>query len=94
MSINTLEQPSANYLEQLLQRAATDAEFRNELESNPTSFGISSETTLVLPKSVAIQEQSGMELGDDVEGELGIVVACQSTCTSGPYTIICDGTTK
>jgi Family of unknown function (DUF5973) len=95
MSNNTVEQPSANYLEQLLQRAATDAEFRDELESNPEYFGISSGTKLVLPKSVAMQEQSGIDLKDNIEGELGIgPMACKSTCTQGPYTIVCDGTTK
>jgi Family of unknown function (DUF5973) len=95
MSNNTVEQPSANYLEQLLQRAATDAEFREQLESNPKSFGISSDIKLVLPKSVATQEQSVIDLKDNIEGELGIVpMACKSTCTQGPYTIVCDGTTK
>jgi Family of unknown function (DUF5973) len=42
-----------------------------------------------------MQEQSGIDLKDNIEGELGIgPMACKSTCTQGPYTIVCDGTTK
>ncbi|MHC0068204.1 cinnamycin family lantibiotic [Nostoc sp. UIC 10890] len=94
MSTNTVTQSSANnYLEQLLQRSAVDATFRDELAANPESFGISSDSNLVLPAAVLEQEQSGIELTDDIADRL-IVAACQTSCTGGPYTIICDGSTK
>ncbi len=93
MSTNTVKQSSANYLEQLLHRSAVDATFRDELAANPESFGISSDSNLVLPAAVLEQEQSGIELTDDIADRL-IVAACQTSCTGGPYTIVCDGSTK
>ncbi|MDZ8054554.1 MAG: cinnamycin family lantibiotic [Aulosira sp. ZfuVER01] len=93
MSTNTVKQSSANYLEQLLQRSAVDATFRDELAANPESFGISSDSNLVLPAAVLEQEQSCIELTDDIADRL-IIAACQTSCTGGPYTIVCDGSTK
>jgi hypothetical protein len=94
MPTNTVEKPSNNYLEELLQRAVVDSAFRDELVTNLESFGIPSDTKLVLPTAVATQEESGIELNDDIAGELGIIAACQTSCTTGPYTIVCDGSTK
>ncbi len=93
MSTNTVEKPSNKYLEELLQRAVVDSALRDELVTNPESFGIPSDTKLVLPTAVATQEESSIELNEDVAGELGIVTACRTSCTQGPYTIVCDGST-
>lgn len=94
MSSNTVEMPSNKYLEELLQRAVVDSSFRDELVANPESFGIPSDTKLVLPTPVEKHEECGIELNDDIAGDLGIVGSCQTSCTTGPYTIVCDGSTK
>lgn len=94
MLTNTVENVSTNYLEELLQQAAVDAAFRDELVTNPASFGISSDTKLVLPTAVATQDELSINFDDNIAGELGIVVACKTSCTTGPYTIVCDGSTK
>ncbi|MBW4496783.1 MAG: cinnamycin family lantibiotic [Oscillatoria princeps RMCB-10] len=93
MSI-TLEKPSVTYLEQLFQQAAIDADFRDELLANPEAFGIPAGAEIGLPAAVEKQEQSVFELLDDALGELNIAVACATTCSFGPFTIVCDGTTK
>lgn len=93
MSVTILEKPSVNYLEQLLQQASFDAEFRSELLENPESFGVPADIELVLPTSVQKQDESFIELLDDALGELNIV-PCRSTCIQGPLTMICDGHTR
>ncbi|WP_017718744.1 cinnamycin family lantibiotic [Kamptonema formosum] len=93
MSI-TLEKPSVIYLEQLFQKAAIDADFRDEILANPEAFGIPAGAELALPAAVEKQDQSVFELLDDALGELNIAVACRATCSFGPFTIVCDGTTK
>ncbi|WP_414583111.1 cinnamycin family lantibiotic [Scytonema sp. PCC 10023] len=94
MSANLLQKPSAEYLEQLLHKAAIDADFREELLASPEAFGIPADTELVLPTSVEKQDRSFVNLFNDALGELNIVAQCASTCSFGPYTVICDGTTK
>jgi hypothetical protein len=93
MSTISTQKPSADYLEQLLHQAAVDADFREELLSNPEAFGAPTDIELMLPTSVEKQDQSSINLFNDALGELNIV-ACASTCSFGPYTIVCDGTTK
>ncbi|MFB2980930.1 cinnamycin family lantibiotic [Microseira sp. BLCC-F43] len=94
MSNATLEKPSVAYeaLEQLLHKAAFDAEFRSDLMANPELFGIVSE--LSLPASVAKQDETFVELLNDALGQLDIAAQCASTCSFGPVTLLCDGTTK
>lgn len=93
MTATLIEKPSINYLEQLLNQAAVDAEFRSELLENPEAFGLASAPELAIPASVEQQDESFFELLDDSLGELNIV-ACQTTCSFGPLTIVCDGATK
>jgi hypothetical protein len=93
MSTNLLQKPSLEYLEQLLHQSAIDADFHQELLACPEAFGIPAEMKLLLPTSVEKQDQSFVNLFNDALGELNIV-ACSSTCSFGPYTIVCDGTTK
>lgn len=93
MSVTLLEKPSVNYLEQLLQQASFDAEFRSELLENPEAFGVPADIELVVPTSVEKQDESLFEMFDDALGELNIV-ACAYTCSFGPMTIMCDGGTK
>ena len=94
MSTTLQAKPSVEYLEQLLQMAAVDAEFSNELQNHPEAFGINADMDISLPKSVQKQDESFVELLNDALGQLDIMVACQSTCSFGPLTIVCDGTTK
>ncbi|MGI2904121.1 cinnamycin family lantibiotic [Tolypothrix sp. VBCCA 56010] len=88
----TLQAPSVEYLEQLLQMAAVDAEFSHELRNHPEAFGINAD--IELPNSVEKQDESFVELLNDALGQLDIIVACGATCSFGPITAICDGATK
>lgn len=90
--LNTLQKPSTARLEELFHQAAIDVEFRRELESNPEAFGIP--TNANIPQSVEKQDESFVELLNDALGELDIAAECESTCSSGPITAVCDGTTK
>ena len=84
---NTVENSVVDTLEQLLQRAVIDHEFRNELLNNPEAFGILVDAeNLLLPKSVAPQDMLFMELVN----EAADLAACSSTCISG-FTLKCDG---
>jgi hypothetical protein len=94
MSTTTLEKSSVNYLEQLFHQAAIDAEFSSEFLTNPEAFGIANDAKFVLPVSVEKQDQTFFELFNNALGELNQIVACSSTCSFGPITIVCDGTTK
>jgi hypothetical protein len=86
---NTVENSVVDTLEQLLQRSVIDHEFRSELLNNPEAFGILVDAeNLVLPKPVAPQDMSFMELVN----EAAEMSECSSTCISG-LTIKCDGKT-
>jgi len=75
-------------LDELLYQSVVDEEFRALLLENPEAFGI--ESGLVLPESVEPQDRALLELGMSAVD----VYACATTCSSGPFTFICDGTTK
>jgi len=89
----TLQAPSTEYLEQLFQMAAIDSEFSNEFQNHPEVFGINADMEFSVPASVQKQDESFVELLNDALGQLDIMVACITTCSSG-ITIVCDGTTK
>lgn len=90
----TLQASSTEYLEQLLQMAAIDSEFSNEFQNHPEVFGINADIEFSLPASVQKQDESFVELLNDALGQLDIMAQCASTCSGGPLTIVCDGTTK
>lgn len=75
--------------EQLLYQATVDSEFRAELVNDVCGFGMDSKN-LLLPDLVEQQDQAMLKIWS--EGLLAM--QCQSTCSSGPVTIVCDGTTK
>ena len=79
-------------LEKLLHQASIDAEFRNELKKRPEVFGLSAATAI--PEAVEKQDEKFVELLNASLGEFDIAADCQSTCSFGPLTIVCDGTTK
>jgi hypothetical protein len=75
--------------EQVLYQAAVDSEFRTAVLDAPTEFGLDHR----MPDSVEQQDQATLKFWTDAMESVE-VYACASTCTSGPITIICDGTTK
>lgn len=74
----------------MLRQAAADSEFRAELLRNPESFGASAEA---VPASVEPQDAESLAFWTEGVAAMD-VYACASTCSFGPFTIICDGTTK
>jgi len=78
--------------EELLYQAAVDQEFRDVLSANPERFMLS-RTVLVLPSSVQQQDQGFVDsLHEDLESM--DIFACVTSCSSGPFTFVCDGSTK
>ncbi len=89
-SVQTVEIPSVEELEQLLQRSVIDDEFRNLLVSEPQVFGMGADGEKIsLPVPVEQQDMSFVELVT----EDNIFADCGSTCVSG-FTILCDGNTQ
>lgn len=74
----------------MLRQAAADSEFRERLLSDPESFGVSAEA---VPASVEQQDAESLEFWTEGVAAMD-VYACASTCSFGPFTIVCDGTTK
>ena len=74
----------------ILRHAAADADVRAELLAGPDRFGV---TAGSVPAAVA--QPDAASLGYWTEGVAAFdAYACASTCSSGPFTIVCDGTTK
>ncbi|MFC5183423.1 cinnamycin family lantibiotic [Actinomadura harenae] len=72
----------------ILRYAAADADFRSELLERPADFGVTS-----VPAGV--EQPDAEALGYWTEGVAAVdIYACASTCSSGPFTFVCDGTTK
>jgi hypothetical protein len=76
-------------LDELRYQCVVDEEFRALVLADPGAFGIT-DPSFVVPTAVARQDRTMLDLAS------GAVFAsqCISTCTGGPFTIICDGTTK
>ncbi len=76
-------------LTSILYQSAVDDEFRSELSATPSVFGLHLEE-ITLPDPVEAQEQAMLDVA------LAGVDAyqCSSTCSAGPWTLICDGSTK
>ncbi len=71
-------------------QAVVDSEFRTELIADPSVFGVSA---ISLPASVEQPDQESLDFW--TEGIAAMeVYACASTCSFGPATILCDGSTK
>ncbi|GLY28764.1 cinnamycin family lantibiotic [Kineosporia sp. NBRC 101731] len=74
----------------LLQQAAVDSEFRALIEADPTRFGVTGAT---LPAEVEAPDQESLDFFTEGVSSLEIY-ACESSCSFGPFTIVCDGGTK
>lgn len=74
----------------VLRHAAADADVRAEVLAAPEAFGVSPDT---VPVSVEpLDEES---LGFWTEGVAAVeVYACATSCSFGPFTVVCDGGTK
>ncbi|MFC5724843.1 cinnamycin family lantibiotic [Streptomyces gamaensis] len=74
----------------VLQQAVVDAEFRSAVLADPAAFGVSAEA---LPAPVESFDQESLDYW--TEGFAAVdALQCGSTCSSGPLTILCDGSTK
>jgi hypothetical protein len=69
----------------VLYQAVVDEEFRDRLLAESGAARL-----LVLPDPVAARNRAFLDLVSGAE----FTAQCRSTCSDGPITIICDGTTK
>jgi len=72
-------------LEKMMQQAAIDPDFRAESKK----FGVNR-----LPEAVQAQDQHFFEMLNDGLESIGMLNGCGASCSSGPFTIVCDGSTK
>lgn len=78
--------------ETMLYQAAVDSDFRAALVDAPEVFGMD-HMTASLPDSVELQDQESAKLWNDGLAA-GDVADCTTSCSWGPITIVCDGSTK
>lgn len=71
-------------------QAVVDSEFRTELLADPAAFGCSVAT---LPAPVEQPDQEALDFWTEGVAAMEIY-ACQTSCSWGPITAVCDGTTK
>ena len=76
-------------LDDLFYQSVVDEEFRAQLLADPGLFGLG-EPSLLLPNPVEPQDEALLDLASGAD----FVAQCNSTCSSGPFTVVCDGTTK
>jgi hypothetical protein len=76
-------------LDEVLYQATVDEEFRERLLRDPRFFGVG-DWRIELPVPVEPLDRSLLDLASGAQ----FTAQCQTTCSSGPLTIICDGTTK
>ena len=71
-------------------QAVVDSEFRTELLADPTAFGLS---PAALPVPVEQPDRESLDFWTEGVAAMEIY-ACQTSCSWGPITAVCDGTTK
>jgi hypothetical protein len=76
-------------LDEILYQSVVDEEFRTQLIADPSLLGLGGQS-FALPTPVEPQDTAGLDL---TAGDYYITM-CVSTCSRGPFTIACDGTTK
>jgi hypothetical protein len=76
-------------LDDVLYQSVVDDEFREQLVADPASFGFAGAPP-ALPDAIEAQDRTGLDLVSGTQ----YTAQCKSTCSQGPLTIICDGTTK
>ena len=75
--------------DEVLYQSVVDEEFRELLLADPGRFGLTDPRSR-LPTAVEPQDRGLLDLASGVQ----FSAQCRSTCSSGPFTFICDGTTK
>ena len=76
--------------ETLTLQAVVDSEFRTELLADPAAFGLSVSD---VPTPVEQPDQEALDFWTEGVAAMEIY-ACQTSCSWGPITAVCDGTTK
>lgn len=76
-------------LDQVLYQSVVDEEFRALVLADPSAFGLS-EPSFGFPAAVEPQDRALLDLASGAQ----FSSMCASTCSSGPFTFVCDGTTK
>lgn len=71
-------------------QSVVDSEFRAELLADPAAFGVSASA---LPTPVEQPDQESLDFWTEGVAAMEIY-ACQTSCSFGPFTIVCDGQTK
>ncbi|GLY72152.1 cinnamycin family lantibiotic [Actinoallomurus iriomotensis] len=71
-------------------QAVVDSEFRTELLADPAAFGLSGSS---LPAPIEQPDQESIDFWTEGVAAMEIY-ACQTSCSWGPITAVCDGTTK
>jgi Family of unknown function (DUF5973) len=74
----------------ILYQAVVDSEFRAMLRENADTFGIFTDS---LPAPVAQPDQESLDFWTEGVAAMEIY-ACASSCSFGPRTCVCDGSTK
>jgi len=76
-------------LEDVLYQSVVDEEFRAQVLADPSAFGVST-SSFVLPTAVEPQDRAMLDLASGSQ----FMAQCGTSCSWGPFTIVCDGTTK
>ena len=76
-------------LDDVCYQSVVDDEFRAQLLADPSLLGLDG-LNITVPAPVEPQDSTGLDL---VAGDYYITM-CSSTCSQGPFTLVCDGTTK
>lgn len=71
-------------------QAVVDSEFRTELLTDPGAFGVAA---FPLPAPVEQPDQESLDFWTEGVAAMEIY-ACLTSCSWGPVTVVCDGTTK
>ena len=72
-------------LDDLFYQSVVDEEFRAQLLADPGLFGLG-DLSLLLPAPVEPQDEALLDLASGAD----FVAQCKSTCSSGPFTVVCD----
>lgn len=87
MSVTTPK--NRNDHDDVLYQTVVDDEFRTLVLGQPEVFGLG-RSEASLPAAIEPLDDARLDLVSANE----YVSMCKNTCTTGPFTIICDGTTK
>ena len=80
---------SRTELDEVLYQSVVDEEFRALVLADPSAFGLS-DPSFGLPIAVEPQDRALLDLASGIQ----FTAQCGATCSAGPMTILCDGTTK